>query len=89
MLVNRVVTRKKEDFHLSIIVDGSREDFEKVRMGIKEAVSKHNHRSDNKVSYDINFHPSPKTWKEKPQGSSCRFRVPLNDFLRNSYHQQK
>lgn len=89
MPVNRVVTRNKEDLHLSIMVDGSREDFEKVVKGIRESINKHNNRSDNKVSYDIIFHPSPKTWKEKTQGNSYSFQIPLSGFLRNSSHPQK
>lgn len=51
----RLVSVKKEDVHLTILVDGSLDDFEKVKEKIRTEVIKHNRRPENKtkVSYDI------------------------------------
>lgn len=85
----RVVSRKKEDIHLTILVDGCHKDFESLYLDLKRAIHKHNRGSEKKISFDINFLPTPEIWKEKPQESSCSAQVPLSEFLRNFCPQLK
>ena len=85
----RVVSRKKEDIHLTILVDGCPEDFKKLYLDLKHIIHKHNAGSKKKVSYDLNFLPTPEIWKEKPQESLRRFQIGKVDLVKYVFPQQK
>lgn len=55
MKARRFVSAKKKDVHLTILVDSSLDDFQKVIKKIRTEVAKHNHRPESKakVSFDI------------------------------------
>lgn len=80
---HRIVSRKKEDIHLTILVDGCPEDFKSLYVELKRAIHKRNAGADKKISFDINFLPTPEIWKEKLQESSCSSQVPLSEFLKS------
>ena len=85
----RVVTRNKEDIHLTILVDGCPEDYEKLYQDLQRAIHIHNRGAEKKISYDINFFPTPELWKERTQESFCNPQVPLGEFLKDFAPQQK
>ena len=63
----RSVSNKREEVHLTILVDSDGESFEQVLKKIRTEVHKHNHCPDKvaKVSYDIIHAESPENRRRR------------------------
>ena len=53
----RKVSRSRKEIHLTVLVDGTKEDFETMAKKIREMAVVGNHFSDRKMSYDIIWVP--------------------------------
>lgn len=51
--MTRIRSHKKKSTHITVLVDGSLGDYEKICKKIRNEVRKHNHISDNDISYNI------------------------------------
>lgn len=46
-------TSKRRDFHVTVIVDGTQEEFDTISDSIRKVARKNNHFSDRKMSFDV------------------------------------
>ena len=59
----RKVSRSRKEIHLTVLVDGTKEDFDTMAKKIREMAVVGNHFSDRKMSYDIIWVPLLRSWK--------------------------
>lgn len=78
MKARRFVSAKKKDVHLTILVDSSLDDFQKVIKKIRTEVIKHNRRPENgaKVSYDIIYAEDLERRANRKKARSANIRIP-------------
>lgn len=75
--MKRVVSNKRKKCHVTIMVDGTKEDFTYIVKGIREMIRKRAHSPKDGMSYDVVFMPSREIDKEMSQGYLQEFQFPL------------
>lgn len=53
MKVQQARSRRRENTHITIVIEGNQEDFDSLRKEIARTIAKHNHTSERKASYVV------------------------------------
>lgn len=51
MKVQQTRSRRRENTHITIVIEGNQDDFDSLRKEIARTIAKHNHTSERKASY--------------------------------------
>lgn len=77
-MLKRLISAKKKDIHLTILVDSGLDDFQEVIKKIRTEVTKHNRRPENgaKVSYDIIYAEDLERRASRKKARFANIRIP-------------